>query len=288
MSYLDRVNACNDLDLTGMRPFRADGIDLGWVSQDHAAVLAQHGDVFTVTAEDVTFAPKLRAPAERSAAAAAIASDLAATGFYGTLRNEIYAVKRAWSDTAAFNIDRGLVAGFGFRAYGVHVNGFVRREDGFDLWIGTRAVDRDVEPGKLDNMVAGGQPAHLSLMENVIKECGEEAGLPPDIARTARPVGELSYALSRAHSLKIDTLFCYDLEMPPDVTPENTDGEISGFALMPMADVLALISDTTRFKFNVNLVILDFAIRHGVLDPDREPDFERIVTGLHRRTSGRC
>ena len=42
-------------------------------------------------------------------------------------------------------------------------------------------------PGMLDNMVAGGQPAGLSLMENVVKEAGEEAGIPCAVAGTARP-----------------------------------------------------------------------------------------------------
>ena len=41
--------------------------------------------------------------------------------------------------------------------------------------------------------------------------------------------------------------------------------------------------ETERFKFNVNLVIVDFALRHGLLSPDLEPDYERLVTGLNRR-----
>jgi hypothetical protein len=42
----------------------------------------------------------------------------------------------------------------------------------------------------LDNMVAGGQPLGIGLMENVIKECGEEAGIPEAIARRAIPIGD--------------------------------------------------------------------------------------------------
>jgi hypothetical protein len=132
-------------------------------------------------------------------------------------------------------------------------------------------------------MVAGGQPAHLSLLENLIKECAEEAGLPAGVARMARPTGSLSYAFNAAHGIKADTLFCYDLEMPAGLVPRNTDGEISGFELMPLGAVLDIIRETTRFKFNVSLVILDFAVRHGVLNPDKEPDLEYIIAGLHRR-----
>ena len=51
--------------------------------------------------------------------------------------------------------------------------------------VARRADDRPVCPGQFDNMIAGGQPVTLSLKENVIKEAGEEAGVPPDLAATA-------------------------------------------------------------------------------------------------------
>ena len=71
--------------------------------------------------------------------------------------------------------------------------------------------------------------------------------------------------------------------MPEAIVPANRDGEISAFRLMPIEEALALISSTQAFKFNVSLVIIDFAIRHGVIDPEREPDYEKIVSGLHGR-----
>jgi len=38
------------------------------------------------------------------------------------------------------------------------------------------------------------QPAGLSCMDNVVKECQEEASIPAALAKTARPVGVVSYA----------------------------------------------------------------------------------------------
>lgn len=284
MSYLDRVKACNRLDLNGHLPFLVEGRQLGWVNEARASVLKNFPGVFAVARDDVTFAPGLLTPDARSAALARIVPDLANSELFAKPRGELYAAKRQWSEPAAFDIDRSLVAAFGVRAYGVHVNGYVRRPDGLHLWIGTRSTDRDVEPGKLDNMVAGGQPAGLTLVQNLVKECGEEADLAPELARTARHVGAITYAFSTAKGIKADTMFCFDLEMPADVTPRNTDGEIANFQLIPLPAVLAIVRDTDLFKFNVNLVILDFAIRHGAIDPDREPDFERIVAGLRRRS----
>ncbi|MDX2221814.1 MAG: DUF4743 domain-containing protein, partial [Rhodospirillaceae bacterium] len=200
---------------------------------------------------------------------------------FPALLGELYAVKPHWHAPEAMRLDRALVPAFGLRAYGVHVNGVVRTEAGPQLWIATRAADRLVAPGKLDNMVGGGQPAGLSLIDNVIKECAEEAGLSEAVARRARPAGAISYSFAAATGLRVDTLFVYDLELPADVVPVNRDGEIARFDLMPLADVLSVVRDTDRFKFNVNLVILDFALRHGALDPASEPDYEAIAAGLH-------
>jgi len=51
---------------------------------------------------------------------------------------------------------------------------------------------------------------------------------------------------------------------------------------MPIQEALELIRPGDAFKFNVSLVILDFAIRHGILSPDSEPDYEAISGGLQR------
>ncbi len=80
--------------------------------------------------------------------------------------------------------------------------------------------------------------------------------------------------------LKPDTLFLYDLEVPADFTPRNTDGEISRFYLMEPGEILDLLRDGYRFKFNVPLVLIDFFIRHGLLSPDTEPDYVALVRGL--------
>ena len=81
--------------------------------------------------------------------------------------------------------------------------------------------------------------------------------------------------------IRDDVLFVYDLEMPADFVPQNRDGEIVHFELMPASAVLDQIRTTSDFKFNVNLVILDFAVRHGLLRPD-DPEYLDVATGLHR------
>jgi hypothetical protein len=81
--------------------------------------------------------------------------------------------------------------------------------------------------------------------------------------------------------IRDDVLFVYDLELPPEFVPKNTDGEIVEFALMPAENVIEQVRTTQDFKFNVNLVILDFAVRHGLLRAE-DPEYLDVASGLHR------
>lgn len=281
MSYLDRIHRCNQHDLTGFLPFVLGDRTVGWLRASFAHRLSARPDAFTVTDTSVAFTEAYADSDQRTHLIASLAENWVTEGLLPKLRQEIYPVRSGWAGSDYFRLDRGLVPFFGVRAYGVHLNGYVSRQDDIYLWIGKRSADRKVEPNKLDNIVAGGQPAKLGLLENLIKECEEEAGMSSELVRLAKPVGTVTYCFETASGLKPDTLFCYDLRVPEDFTPQNQDGEIADFRLMHIEDALKLIRDGDSFKFNVSLVILDFAIRHGIISADSEPDYEAILTGLH-------
>jgi 8-oxo-dGTP pyrophosphatase MutT (NUDIX family) len=133
----------------------------------------------------------------------------------------------------------------------------------------------------LDNMVAGGLPIGLSPLENVIKECGEEAGIPEDLAKAARAVSEISYVMETGGTLRQDRMFCFDLQLPTDFTPVNQDGEVAEFYLWPIETVAEIVRDTLEFKFNCPLAIIDFLIRHGYIQPG-DPDHGALVKGLRQ------
>ncbi len=278
MSFLRHIQACNRHDLGRYRPWLVEGSRVGWIRHDFAEKLAAFPEVFAVDAAAVRLSERLTSPDERTAAMQHVADALGLQR-----RIEQYAVTAAFGAPELLRIDRAVVAQFGVRAYGLHVNGYVRDANGgYSLWIGKRAQDKAVAPGKLDNIIAGGQPAGLSLAENLRKEAKEEADLPDALIGRCRPVGALTYCFENDKGLKPDALFVYDLEVPAGFSPRNTDGEIESFRLMPAAEVAERIRSTDDFKFNVNLVITDFLVRHGLLDPEREPDYLEIVTGLRR------
>ena len=150
------------------------------------------------------------------------------------------------------------------------------------MWIGKRSMTKPTGPGKLDHLAAGGQPHGIGLVENMIKECAEEAAIPRTLAETLVPVGVVTYRCEREEGLRDDVLYCFDLALPGDFEPRNTDGEVEEFYRWPIAEVAARVRDSDDFKFNCALVIIDFLIRHGLISPD-EPDYMRLTEGLHRQ-----
>lgn len=281
MSFLDHIARCNAHDLSKFVPLIADGEIAGRIRRDRLVHLEQFPDVFSLSDEAVRLADGLETYDDRTAAVEMVVRFLFENGALTGRRGESYPVGGNWGGPHAFEIERAASPFFGARAYGVHINGFVRSEDGIHMWIARRADDRPVCPGMLDNMIAGGQPVTLSLKENVIKEAGEEAGVAPELAATAIPTGAVTYCAESEVGLKPDMMFCWDLELPADFTPVNTDGEISEFYLLPAVEVMATVDASDDFKFNCNLVIIDFCIRHGILPPEH-PDYENILRGLRR------
>jgi isopentenyldiphosphate isomerase len=291
MAFLDRIRACNNHDPTGYRPFRVAGQTVGSIGPAFAERLARDGaGVFHVTEDAVTLDPALGGPDTRSAAVDGVLRELAADGVITGWRDEPYPVAPLGAMPPVadplLQMERAAVPLFGIRAFGVHMSGFVRRPDGLHLWVARRAADKETYPGMLDNTVAGGQPVGIGLRDNLVKECAEEAGIPADIAGRAIPVGVIAYVYREPGPggfdlLKPDVQFCYDLELPADFAPRNTDGEIDEFFLWPIERAAATVRDTADFKFNCNLVIIDFLLRHGVITPETEPDYLRLCQGLH-------
>jgi 8-oxo-dGTP pyrophosphatase MutT (NUDIX family) len=272
--YLRHFHACNRHDLAKFVPFYIGGKKLGWVTKELAARLPHEMDFFAPLKDGIMLAAPLDDFTARSEALAKAAMWISER-YNRPLRHEMYPVIENWGDQSLAQIDRAAVPWFGVKGFGVHVNGFTRKKDGLHLWIGERAADRLVDPGKLDNMIGGGQPIGLTIEENLIKEAGEEAGIGPALARTAKPVRTISYLVERMHGLRNDVLFVFDLELPENFVPRNTDGEVAAFHLMPLPEVAALVFETDRFKFNCNLVVTDFLIRHGFIGKE-DGEYEEI------------
>lgn len=274
--------ACNAIAAGPWPPLVVDGRAVAWPAAAARAEMAVLADDFADHGDHWRFAPGRADFAARSAALERLAERLRDRGAIRPPRGELYALVGEWGEAPLATLDRGAAEAIGVRAFGVHLNGYLRRADGLHLWVSRRARDKEVAPGKLDNMVAGGQPAGLGLLDNLVKECGEEASLPPELARRSVPVGLVRYCFTGERGLKPDTLFCYDLEIPETVIPTPNDDESEGFELWHVDRVLDTLAASWDFKFNVPLVILDFALRHGVLTPENCGEYTAIAAGLRR------
>lgn len=279
MSYLDRFIIFKTPDLSAYLPFFVVGQEVGYVKPDFARALSDFPDTFNVTDASVGVVDSLNDPASRTDSVGEVLEQLMQKGVIPGWRGEKYKVATSFAAPSLLDIERAAVALFGTIGYGVHLNGVVQKDDGLHMWIGKRSLSKPTGPGKLDQIVAGGQPVGITLQDNLIKECAEEANIPNDMAAGAIPVGAITYMAERPEGLRRDELFIYDLVLPEDFTPENTDGELEGFYLMSMDEIAARVHDTDDFKFNCAIVIIDFMIRHGYIEPDH-PDYLTMIEGL--------
>ena len=284
MAFLERIRTANSFRPDHFRAFRVADQRVGFVKHGFAERLARRPEVFAVTGQAVTLSPDLEAatPAERSRAVHEVLLALREQGLIPGWRDEAYRVNQHFDDAPLMTLERAAVPLFGVCGYGVHLNGYVRDGDELRMWVARRSRCKPTAPGKLDQVVGGGQPVELSPWENLLKECVEEAAMPLELACQARPVGVVSYCLETDRGLRPDILFNYDLELPADFVPVNQDGEVEDFRLLDLDTVAALVRDTDEFKFNCTLVVIDFLIRHGRLSPG-EPDYAALCEGLTAR-----
>lgn len=195
-------------------------------------------------------------------------------------RDERYAVAEKFTDEPLFLLERSALSFLGLVGYGVHINGYVKKPNGWFMWVAKRSQSKPTAPGKLDQIAAGGQPHNIGLMENVIKECGEEASIPKHLAEQAIPVSAISYWYDKSIGMRQDIVFNYDLELPATFTPCVNDDEVDSFQLYAMDELLEIIANTQQFKLNSAVVVIDFAIRHGLITPS-SPDYVALQAGMH-------
>ena len=281
-AYIQRVNTCNSADTSSYLPFVIDDRQVGWTKPTFARQLADWPHIFSLDDKSVRINDVIQGFQQRSEALDEVIRSLVQKQVIRAYLDEPYPVTSGDRNAAIMTVDRSAGAFFGIRCFGQHLNGYVRKDDGIHLWIARRARDRHIEPGKLDNMVAGGLPWHISLEENLLKECAEEAGMSKGLASQARAVGTVSYLAESVNGIKPDTLYCYDIELPEDFTPVCTDGEVESFNLIPVEEVMQIIRNGDDFKPNCNLVVLDFLVRHGLLNPE-EKGYTRLVSSLHQK-----
>lgn len=280
MSYLERVQACHQFDRSEYLDFVIGDEIMGLTRPQFAEHLLRWNDVFQLENNQLLLNPALISFEQRTQAVASIMEQLYKEGIIPAWVNEPYAVSHCFEEQPKMAVERAAASYLGVRSYGIHINGLVKKAHGIYNWVAVRARDKPFWPGQFDQMVAGGQGIGIGLMENVIKESAEEADIPADIARQAQQRTTLNYCYNSHRGISMDTLYNYDLWLPEDFTPVNTDGEVDEFILMPLEEMAQIIDTSEQFKTNCNLVNIDLLIRSGIIN-ESHPDFNAITALLY-------
>lgn len=280
MALVDRVNACNNAKMFNYLPFYAANRRIGWIL-DTRKDLLERFDCFSVSPRRVDFSQAYHGNEAITEALDEVQRRLAEEGHIQGWRDERYSVRPHFGTDPLFAMERAGCPFFGVRTWSVHVLAFVwRRDTGPHFWVGKRDKERPTYPGKLDSTVGGGQPEGLTVTQNLIDECAEEAGIAEEYAVRAKPVGCISYRHETPSGLSPDQIFCFDLQLPEDVEPYGADGEVEEYRLIHWKEVMQILEDGDDFKVNSALVYINFLVRHGLLKPDDFADYAEICAGL--------
>jgi 8-oxo-dGTP pyrophosphatase MutT (NUDIX family) len=220
--------------------FEKQSVDLARMSHDRLSIL-------------------LGRPKELSATLSLLANHMRQGGFIPGWRNEEF----AWVDQNGhkyFRLERAAFRTFGFRSMASHINGYTIANT---IWLGRRSENKPTDPGKLDNLAAGGINADETPWVNARRELWEEAGVPEHISDDIEPIGRIHMRrIANERGFHDEQLFIYDLELPKQFVPTNHDGEVSGFIEVSYAEAAARIL-ADEFTSDAAFVTADFILRHN-------------------------
>ncbi|QWD61623.1 NUDIX hydrolase family protein [Polynucleobacter sp. MWH-UH25E] len=202
---------------------------------------------------------QLGRPKELSATLSLLANHMRQGGFIPGWRNEEF----AWVDQNGhkyFRLERSAFRTFGFRSMATHINGHTKADT---IWLGRRSENKPTDPGKLDNLAAGGISADETPWVGARRELWEEAGVPEQISDEIEPIGRIHMRrIANDRGFHDEQLFIYDLELPKQFIPTNHDGEVSGFIEVSYAEAAARIL-ADEFTSDAAFVTADFILRRN-------------------------
>lgn len=245
-------------------PFAVQGCVVGSVARVHLEALAAWPQWLKVGSDGV----ELVVPAaERDTAFAAMNAALREQGLVVAWRDETFPLFDPETLAPLARFERASSRFWGTLTLGAHATGWVAGTDGTPqaLWIARRSFTKATDPGLHDNLVGGGVPAGQTPHEALLREGFEEAGLAAEETAYARPGSVLRLARDIPEGFQHEWLYSYDLQLPAGHVPQNQDGEVHDFTLMPVAQALEVAAGE-GMTVDAALVTIDFAVRHGLVD----------------------
>ena len=198
--------------------------------------------------------------AARSRALQSLALQLRKLGLIADWRNELSSLLDESGEEIA-RCERGAFRSLGMQNRAVHVNGY--RADG-RVWVARRSSLKRADPGKLDNLAAGGVSAGESPRRTALREAWEEAGVPASLARRVDFPGMVFRSVRETtFGVHDELVIVADLDLPQQFEPSGRDGEVSEFLCLTTAEVESAL-DRDEFTIEAALAMRESLERRGV------------------------
>jgi 8-oxo-dGTP pyrophosphatase MutT (NUDIX family) len=273
-------SACMFDPTDSLLPFTVEGVLAGWVKRSFAEHLRDWPELFSVRPRGVAMLGNFDSAAHRSVAIADVVESLATETVITGWRDELVTVAETFYSPPLFHIERAASRHFGLTVYASHLNGITIKNGEPHMWIAKRAENKSIDPGKLDNVVAGRIARGMSPFETLVKESFEEAGMSRELAVTAKGAGVVRCKREVEEGLHNELIFVHDINLPENFVPKNQDGEVSAFQCIPIAGMIERLEENPHeFTVDAALVALDCLIRRGVFTSDRK-DYLDIIHAL--------
>ncbi|KAI1368739.1 putative thiamine pyrophosphokinase [Xylaria arbuscula] len=182
----------------------------------------------------------------------------------------------------SFAVDRAIAAYFGITITGAQLTAFTRDDDGLisGIWIAKRGANKPMFPGMLDNTVGGAITQGETPRESLLREAMEEIGIDVKAAKSA---GNISwFNIMDQYRLEAGVQFVFDLELDPKTELSPAEPGIEWLRLLSVSEVIDALK-RHEFKGSCASVMVDFFVRHGIINAENDCDFPEIVSRLHRR-----
>ena len=204
--------------------------------------------------------------------------------------NEVFSVYGP-GKTLILSIERAAAPLFGIVTYGVQLLAY--REDPSDgaisIWIARRAKTKRTYPSLLDSTVGGSLPTGETPLQCLVRESHEEASFSEDLVRSrAKACGTVNYVCRTDERgggelglFTPEVQFTYEMKLPDDVVPVPGDNEAEEITLLSTEQLKSALQKGEFTPAN-GCIVLDFFVRHGIMNFENEKDYIEVASRLHR------
>jgi 8-oxo-dGTP pyrophosphatase MutT (NUDIX family) len=231
----------------GTVPLVVDGVEVGCLTEDWLERVHGLPGPFVPGADgSVRLSPSLSTFDARTAALGAWGEAVRERWNLPGWRDERMVIRDERDGRPLAGVERALLRPLGLLLRSVQACAYAIAPTGPLIWVARRAAHKPVDPGRLDALVAGGIAGFDSPRATLLRECAEEAGIPPDLAARALEAGVLELCVPAVDDgvavVHRELVALHELALPPDFVPVAADGEHSEIVPMSPAEALASIS----------------------------------------------